>query len=55
MVLDLGQQEVGYLLPTPQQVLADSRAAGFVRCSRQGNLLVLRSPDYTGPSAQCRP
>jgi len=55
VVLDLGQQEVGYLLPTPQQVLADSRKAGFVEVFSQGNLLVLRSPDYTGPSTQCRP
>jgi uncharacterized membrane protein len=55
VVLDMGQQEVGYLLPTPQQVLADSRAAGFVQVFSQGDLLVLRSPDYTGPSSQCRP
>ena len=55
VVLDMGQEEVGYLLPTPQQVLADSRKAGFVQVFSQGDLLVLRSPDYTGPSAQCRP
>ncbi|MBV9820605.1 MAG: DUF2079 domain-containing protein [Actinobacteria bacterium] len=55
VVLDMGQQEVGYLLPTPQQVLADSLRAGFVRVFSRGNLLVLRSPDYTGPTAQCRP
>ncbi len=55
VVLDMGQQEVGYLLPTPQQVLADSRKAGFVQVFSQGDLLVLRSPDYTGPSSQCHP
>jgi uncharacterized membrane protein len=55
LVLDMGQKEVGYLLPTPQQVLAESRAAGFVQVFSQGNLLVLRSPDYTGPSSLCRP
>jgi len=55
VVLDLGQQEVGYLLPTPEQVLAESRTAGFVPVFTRGNLIVLRSPDYAGPSAQCRP
>jgi hypothetical protein len=55
VVLDMGQEEVGYLLPTPQQVLADSRAAGFVQVFQQGDLLVLRSPHYSGPSQLCRP
>lgn len=55
VVLDMGQAQVGYPLDSPQQVLADSRAAGFVQVFSQGNLLVLRSPHYTGPSALCRP
>ena len=55
VVLDMRQQQVGYPLDTPEQVLADSQAAGFVRVFSQGDLLVLRSPSYTGPSSQCRP
>ena len=55
VVLDMGQEQVGYPLDTPQQVLADSRAAGFVQVFSQGDLLVLRSPGYTGPSDLCRP
>ena len=55
VVLDMGQAQVGYPLDSPQQVLADSRAAGFVQVFSQGDLLVLRSPHYTGPSPQCRP
>ncbi|HEX8094573.1 DUF2079 domain-containing protein [Jatrophihabitans sp.] len=55
VVLDMGQAQVGYPLDSPQQVLADSRAAGFVQVFSQGDLLVLRSPGYTGPSDLCRP
>ena len=55
VVLDMSQQQVGYPLDTPEQVLADSQAAGFVRVFSQGDLLVLRSPDYAGPSTLCRP
>jgi uncharacterized membrane protein len=55
VVLDMSQAQVGYPLDSPQQVLADSRAAGFTQVFAQGDLLVLRSPDYTGPSSLCRP
>jgi hypothetical protein len=55
VVLDMGQAQVGYPLDSPQQVLADSLAAGFVQVFRQGNLLVLRSPHYAGRSELCRP
>lgn len=55
VVLDMSQEQVGFPLDSPQQVLADSRAAGFVQVFAQGDLLVLRSPDYTGPSSLCRP
>jgi hypothetical protein len=55
VVLDLGQEQVGYPLDSPQRVLADSRAAGFVPVFTQGDLIVLRSPDYAGPSSLCRP
>lgn len=55
VVLDMSQEQVGFPLDSPQKVLADSRAAGFVQVFAQGDLLVLRSPDYTGPSSLCRP
>jgi hypothetical protein len=55
VVLDLSQTEVGYLLPTPQAVLRQSRAAGFQQVFAQGDLLVLRSPSYAGPSGFCTP
>jgi hypothetical protein len=55
VVLDMRQEQVGYPLDSPEQVLADSQAAGFVRVFAQGDLLVLRSPGYTGPSDLCRP
>ena len=55
VVLDMSQAQVGYPLDSPQQVLADSLAAGFVRVFQQGDLLVLRSPSYAGPSSRCSP
>ena len=55
IVLDMRQEQVGFPLDSPQRVLADSRAAGFVQVFAQGDLLVLRSPGYTGPSSLCRP
>lgn len=55
VALDLSQADVGFELPTPQAILADVRAKGFVTVFRQGELLVLRSPDYAGPTPGCRP
>ncbi|MEO7261806.1 MAG: DUF2079 domain-containing protein [Jatrophihabitantaceae bacterium] len=55
VVLDMSQEQVGYPLDSPQQVLAESKAAGFTQVFAQGDLLVLCSPDYTGPSSLCRP
>ncbi|HET6209053.1 MAG TPA: DUF2079 domain-containing protein [Jatrophihabitans sp.] len=54
LVLDLSQQQVGFQLAAPGVVLSQARAAGFVTVFSQGQLIVLRSPDYTGPSAGCR-
>jgi uncharacterized membrane protein len=54
LVLDLSQREVGFELDAPAVVLAQARAAGFDTLFRQGDLIVLRSPDYRGPSAGCR-
>ena len=54
LVLDLSQREVGFQLDPPGVVLARARAAGFDTLFRQGDLIVLRSPTYTGPTAGCR-
>jgi uncharacterized membrane protein len=55
LVLDLSQQAVGFQLAAPQRVLADARAAGYQLLFQQGELRVLRSPSYVGPTAGCRP
>jgi uncharacterized membrane protein len=54
-VLDLSEQEVGYLLPTPQSVLARATADGYQVVLARGTMRVLRSPDFTGPSPLCSP
>jgi uncharacterized membrane protein len=55
LVLDLSQQTVGFELPSPGAVLAEARDQGYEIVFSQRGLLVLRSPDYAGPSALCRP
>lgn len=55
VALDLSQADVGFQLPTPQAVLADVRAKGYVPIFTQGDLIVLRSPDYAGPTPGCNP
>lgn len=54
-VLDMSQAEVGYPLPSPQYVLGLAQRDGYRTVFSQGPMLVLRSPDYAGPSAECRP
>jgi uncharacterized membrane protein len=54
LVLDLSQERVGFQLDAPAVVLTRARSAGFVTLFRQGDLIVLRSPAFTGPSAGCR-
>jgi len=55
VALDMSQADVGFQLPTPQAVLADVRAKGYVPVFTQGDLIVLRSPDYAGPTPGCNP
>jgi hypothetical protein len=57
VVLDLSQP-----LPatTPEgwttaEALRDAQDAGFVSIYRAGNMIVMRAPDYGGPSGECRP
>jgi len=55
VALDLTQPTVGHELPTPEQVLADSRRAGFEIVLQSGDLVLLRAPDYHGPTPGCSP
>lgn len=55
IVLDLSQKDVGYQQPSPQVILARARARGFVTTWRRGSMLVLRAPDFRGPTPPCRP
>jgi uncharacterized membrane protein len=54
IVLDLTRPNVG-TRATPAAVLAAARASGYLTVMRDGPVLVLRSPDYSGPSAKCAP
>ncbi|MGI8667519.1 MAG: DUF2079 domain-containing protein [Jatrophihabitans sp.] len=55
LVLDLSQQQVGFELAAPAVVLRQARAAGYQTLFSQRDMVVLRSPDFNGPSAGCRP
>jgi uncharacterized membrane protein len=54
IVLDLSRPNVGFRA-TPAAVLAAARAARYVTVFREGSVLVLRAPDYAGPSDDCAP
>lgn len=54
IVLDLSRPNVGFRA-TPAAVLAAADTAGYARVFRDGPVLVLRSPDYAGPSSECAP
>ncbi|MCL2782279.1 MAG: DUF2079 domain-containing protein, partial [Actinomycetia bacterium] len=41
--------------PPPDEVLAAVEASGYQRVFHAGSLIVLRSPDYAGPSTACGP
>ncbi len=54
IALDLSRPNVG-VRATPAAVLAAARAARYVTVFTDGTVLVLRSPDYAGPSSECAP
>ncbi|MDQ2748393.1 MAG: DUF2079 domain-containing protein [Actinomycetota bacterium] len=54
IVLDLSKPNVG-LRASPAAVLAAARAGKYVTVHAEGSVLVLRAPDYTGPSDDCAP
>ena len=47
--------DVGNNGPRPAAVLAEVQAAGYTQVFRQGDVVILRSPDYSGPSAAYHP
>ncbi|HIW28705.1 MAG TPA: DUF2079 domain-containing protein [Candidatus Luteococcus avicola] len=55
IVLDLSQKQVGYPLPSPQQVQADALARGYTQVASSGPLIMLQRPDYAGPTQDCTP
>ncbi len=55
LVLDLAQKQVGFELDAPGAVYRQAITDGYQTLFSQRGLLVLRSPRYAGPSAQCRP
>lgn len=55
VVLDLSQVDVGNFGPAPGSVLIEAQAAGYTPVFTQASVVLLRSPHYAGPSAQCGP
>jgi hypothetical protein len=55
VILDMSQHEVGYTLGPPSEALTEALNSGFSRVFVSGTLVVLRSPHYTGASAECTP
>ncbi len=54
IVLDLDAKDVGNDGPSPSAVLADAELSnGYKQVFRQGDIVVLQSPRYTGPSKAC--
>jgi uncharacterized membrane protein len=56
VVLDLAQKDVGNFGPSPQALLVTDQIAGYhVIQQYDDRFVLLRSPDYAGPSSECRP
>lgn len=55
VVLDMSQKEVGYPLPSPQEVEQRIVAKGYLRIASEGPINVWQRPGYAGPSAGCAP
>jgi hypothetical protein len=55
VALDLSQKDVGNFGPKPAEVLAQDEIAGYQIVKTAGPLVLLRSPDYAGPSSECHP
>jgi uncharacterized membrane protein len=55
VVLDLSQKDVGNFGPKPTAVLQTDEIAGYTAVYSVGHFVVLRSPNYAGPSSECHP
>jgi len=57
IALNLAARDVGGNPPAPKPhaVLAEAERLGYTSVFSQSTFVVLRSPDYAGPSAQCHP
>lgn len=53
VVLDMSQKEVGYPLPSPQQVEQQVVAEGYTKVASEGPIVVWQRPGYAGPTAGC--
>lgn len=53
--LDMSQAEVGYTLPSPATVRQAAEANGYVAVATHGDVVLLQSPVYAGPSTSCAP
>jgi hypothetical protein len=55
VLLDLDQKSVAYHRGRPQHFLTQMRKRGYGTVFRHGAVVLLRSPQYDGPSSQCSP
>jgi uncharacterized membrane protein len=55
IAIDLTQKDVGNFGPKPAAALGMAEAAGYREIFRQGQVVLLQSPDYRGPSSRCGP
>ena len=55
VALDLSQKEVGFPLPSPQEVVQRIEAKGYTVVFSQGELRLYQRPGHSGPSTECRP
>ena len=55
IALDLSQKDVGFPLPSPQEVVERIEARGYRVVFSQGEMRLYQRPGYSGPSAACEP
>jgi uncharacterized membrane protein len=55
VLLDLDQKSVAYQRGRPQHFLTQMRERGYVTVFRHRAVVLLRSPEYHGPSSRCSP
>jgi uncharacterized membrane protein len=55
VLLDMDQRSVAYDRGRPQHFLTELRDHGYVTVFRHHDVVLLRSPEYRGPSSRCSP